>query len=91
MAKTRRVYFGKILKGGEKDGKKKPDFMAIDKDIQLKEGEFVNLESKELRLQELQESVEAGRLTQEKADDFAEKARKQSDRVRFSLYVVREN
>jgi hypothetical protein len=82
----RRFYFGKILKGAEG----KPDFVAIDKDITLKEGEFVNLESKTQRLKELEDSVSAGRLSQEKAEDIASKVNKQSDRVRFSMYVVRE-
>jgi hypothetical protein len=85
MSKKSRFYFGKILKGAEG----KPDFIAIDKDISLKEGEFINLESKAQRLKELEESVGAGRLSQEVADDIAAKVNKQSDRVRFSMYVVR--
>jgi hypothetical protein len=86
MAKKSRFYFGKILKGNEG----KSDFLVIDKDITLKEGEFINLESKSQRLKELEESVSSGRLSQDKADDIAAKVNKQSDRVRFSLYVVRE-
>jgi len=85
MAKKSRFYFGKILKGAEG----KPDFVAIDKEITLKEGEFVNLESKAQRLKELEDSVAEGRLSQDKADDIAAKVNKQSDRVRFSMYVVR--
>jgi hypothetical protein len=86
MAKKRRFYFGKILKGA--DGK--PDFMAIDKDITFREGEFVNLESKTQRINEINKSLEEGKLSQEKAEDLLAKVNKISDRVRFSLYVVRE-
>lgn len=87
MAKKRRIYFGKILKGA--DGK--PDFMAIDKDITFKEGDFVNLESKKQRIDDINQSVEAGRLTEDVANDLLQKVNKISDRVRFSLYVVRDN
>jgi CRISPR/Cas system-associated endoribonuclease Cas2 len=86
MAK-KRFYFGKILKGAEG----KPDFLVIDKDITLKEGQFVNLESKKQRLDDLQESVSNGRLSEETASSLREKVNKLSDRVRFSLYIVREN
>ena len=49
----------------------------------------MNLESKAQRLKELEDSVAEGRLSQDKADDIAAKVNKQSDRVRFSMYVVR--
>lgn len=86
MAK-RRFYFGKILKGAEG----KADFLVIDKDITLKEGQFVNLESKKQRLDDLDKSVADGKLDEVKADALKEKVNKLSDRVRFSLYVVRES
>lgn len=83
MAKKygKKSYIGKVMKG--QNGKM--DFIVIDQDFELKKGDFLRLESKASRIKDLEEAVEAGRLSEDKAADLIEKANKGSDRVRFTI------
>lgn len=82
MAKYgKKSYVGKVMKGVEG----KMDYIVIDQDFQLKKGDFLRLESKASRIKELQDSVAAGRLDEDKAADLIDKASKGSDKVRFTI------
>lgn len=83
MAKKygKKSYVGKVMKG--KEGK--PDYIVVDMDFDLKKGDFLRLESKKQRLDDLAAAFEAGRLDEAKYEELAEKAQKSSDNVRFTI------
>ena len=98
MAKKfgKKSYIGKVMVGKPKlvDGKevkengkvvRNPDYIVIDMDFELRKGDFLKLESKAQRLKELQESLEAGRLKEDKYEELATKAQNSSDNVRFTI------
>ena len=76
-----RKTIGSVVKG--QNGR--PDYIKLSTDITLKKGEYVNLESKADQIKSINEGVQAGRLTQERADKMLERAGKIPDFVRFEL------
>lgn len=81
----RRLTVGSIIKGQIKDGVKQQDYIKMSYDINLKKGEYLQLKSKEQQLQDLDEGVNAGRLSEESADKIRERVQKIPDFVRFEL------
>lgn len=84
MAKYRRTNVGSIVKG--KDGG--ADYIKISKDIMLKQGDFLNLESKAQQLKSVQEAVSNGKLSGEVAETIMENIEKIPDFVRFSIVRI---
>jgi hypothetical protein len=83
MAKWKRSVIGSIVKG--KDGK--PDYLKVSKDVVLKEGDYLNLESKAAQLKSLEEAEANGKLGGDMLESIREKVNKMPDFVRF--HVVR--
>ena len=76
-----RKTVGSIVKG--LNGK--PDYIKMSNDVNLKRGEFLNLESKATQIASIQEGITAGRIAQEKGDAMLERANKIPDFVRFEI------
>jgi len=81
MAKWKRLVVGSIVKG--KDGK--ADYLKVSKDIVLKQGDYLNLESKAAQLKNLEEAVANGKLQEEVADKVRETVNSIPDFVRFQV------
>jgi hypothetical protein len=94
MAKTKRIRLGSVIKG--KDGK--PDYIKVyirDKDGKpgnyvLKDGQYLNLESKAQQLRDIAYLSENGKIDAETAKYLKEKAEKMADFVRFEVVAVEE-
>lgn len=84
MAKYSRTTVGSVVKG--KDGK--PDYIKISKDVMLKQGDYLNLESKAQQLKSIKEAVDAGKLSGEVAERVMENVEKIPEFVRFSIVRI---
>lgn len=84
MAKYKRINVGSIVKG--KDGG--ADYIKISKDVMLKQGDFLNLESKAQQLKSVQEAVSNGKLSGEVAETIMENIEKIPDFVRFQIVRI---
>lgn len=91
MAK-RKVEIGSVLKGKKKDdGSFAPDCIKIRGDHQLRDGEYLNLETKEQALADIERGVNERGLRPESAEkmrDYIEKNWKPF--VRFRITVLRD-
>lgn len=85
MTKKRKT-FGSVVKG--KDGK--PDYIKITNDVNLKKGQYVNLESAKSQIESLKKALSEGKLSEEVATKMMDNANKTPDWVRFNLVVVEE-
>lgn len=89
---AKRTNFGSIYKGSTgDDGKKKPDYAKVSRDVSLKKGQYINLESKESQTVSLKRALEKGTLSQENYDKAMERVAKIPDFVRFELVVVEQS
>ena len=88
MAKYTRTVVGSVLKAKEKG---KPDYIKINKDITLSEGQILKLESKASRLADLEDGVSKGRLGADMAEKIKETINKQPDFVRFDMVLLTKN
>lgn len=94
MAKTKRIKLGSVVRG--KEGK--PDYIKVyikDKDgkpgsYTLKDGQYLNLESKAQQLRDIQYLVDNGKIDTDTAKYLTEKANKIADFVRFEVVAVEE-
>ena len=84
MAKYKRTNIGSVVKG--KDGG--ADYIKISKDITLKQGDFLNLESKAQQMKSVQEAVTSGKLSGEVAETIMENLEKIPDFVRFQIVRI---
>jgi hypothetical protein len=84
MAKYNRTTIGSVVKG--QDGK--PDYIKMNKDVVLKSGDYLNLESKAMQLKSLDEAVNNGKLSEEVADKIRENVNKIPDFVRFQIVKI---
>lgn len=82
-SKWKRTVIGSIVKG--KDGK--PDYLKVSKDVVLKEGDYLNLESKSAQLKSLDEAEANGKLGGDMLQNIRDTVNKMPDFVRF--HVVR--
>lgn len=82
--KSKRRVVGSVYKGS--DGK--PDYIKMSQDVSLREGQYVNLESKASQIAGITKAAAEGKLSQDLATDLLAKAEKIPDFVRFNLVVV---
>jgi len=80
----KREIIGKVLKG--KDGK--ADYIQIKQNVTLKEGEYLNLESKKQQLDKVNDLLQEGILSSENALKASERIEKMPDFVRFEIVRV---
>ena len=84
MAKYKRTVVGSVVKG--KDGK--PDYIKVSKDITLKQGDFLNLESIAMQLKSLDKAVTDGKLSEDLAEKIRSNLEKIPDFVRFQIVHI---
>jgi hypothetical protein len=82
---------GYISKGREKDGKKMPDYIKVSKSVTLKEGQFLNLESKASREESIKYRLAQGWIDEAAAEKQLENLAKWADYKRFELVLVEES
>lgn len=94
MAKTKRVRLGSVVRG--QDGK--PDYIKLfikDKDGKpssyvLKDGQFLNLDSKAKQLEDLKFLVENSKVDADTAKYLKDRIEKIPEYVRFEIVAVEE-
>lgn len=93
MAKYKRVNIGSIVKS--KDPKKsnylKLNLGKLGGSVTLKDGQYLQVESKKFQLDSLKDAVEAGRMSEETAADIRERVEKIPDFVLSEVILVEEN
>lgn len=83
MAKKRKVI-GSVCKAKEAG---EMDYIKIRDDVMFKKGASIRLESKKSQLENLEKSVNAGKLSGEIVESIRERINKTPDWVRFELVV----
>lgn len=86
MAKKRSITIGSVVKG--KNGK--GDYIKISRDVTLKEGTYLNLESKADQQKRLTESIENGKLSGDFAQKLQDRVNKIPDFVRFEIVKLED-
>lgn len=84
MAKRRKVVVGSVVKGREG----KPDYIKVSNDVHLKQGQFLNLETKAAQLKSLEEAVLANKLSPEIGEKIKAQIEKTPDFVRFQVTLM---
>lgn len=87
MAKLRREKVGQVMKSKDNN---KPDYIKFEKDVSVKAGDIIRLETKKFQLESLASAVQAGKLSGEQAEKAKERIEKIPDFVRGELIVLRE-
>jgi hypothetical protein len=82
MASKKRLVIGSVIKGKEKGD---PDYIKIRKNISLKEGEVLRLESKAQQISQVKTAIESGKLTPELGEEILSRLEKIPDFVRFEI------
>ena len=82
MAKFNRLEVGAVMKSADKA---KPDYIKISNDVTLKKGDFLNLESKQSKIDGINAALENGKMSAETAEKLLEYANKIPDFVRFQI------
>ena len=87
MAKKRKVIIGSIIKGrvDEATGKTKPDYIKVNGEHVLRNGDYLNLETKASQIESLNAAVAAGKLQEATAAKIRESIDKIPDFVRFQV------
>lgn len=85
MAKYKRTTIGSIVKSKENG---KPDYIKVNGAHVLKDGQFLNLESKAFQLASLEEAVKAGKLSGDAAEQARARINNIPDFVRFTIVAV---
>lgn len=83
MAKREKV--GSILKSKNQG---EPDYIQISKDIALKKGDYLSLESKSSKIKGIKAGLESGKLSEEFGNKLLEEAEKIPEFVRFEIIKV---
>lgn len=86
MAKLKRKLIGSVVKG--KDGK--PDYIKVRGAHVLKDGQYLNLESKTKQLESLNEAEKAKKISSELAAKIRERISRIPDFVRFEVVTLEE-
>lgn len=86
MAKSKRVTIGSVMKS-QKDGK---FYIKVNGEHKLSDGQYLNLESKEDRIQSLDKAVEEGKLSEEKAREIRVSIDKTPAFVKFNVISVQK-
>lgn len=86
MVKMKRKVIGSVVKG--KEGKN--DYIKVRGTHVLKDGQFLNLESKATQLKRLDEAVAAKKLTPDLAATIKARINKIPDFVRFEVITLEE-
>jgi hypothetical protein len=74
MAKYgKKQFIGAVKKAKDKN---KPDYIQISKDVELKQGSYLNLEKPQDLIAGLKEASEAGKLSEDTASDLIAKYEK---------------
>jgi len=87
MAKQKRVIVGSIIKNKDSS---KPDYIKMDKDVVLKKGQYLNLESKKLQIEKLQAAGAAGKLSEDLVEKMKANLEKIPDFVRFQIVLLEQ-
>lgn len=85
MAKYKRSVIGSVVKSKEAG---KPDYIKVNGAHVLKDGQYLNLESKTFQLASLEEAIKAGKLSGDMANSARERINKIPDFVRFQIVSV---
>lgn len=86
MAK-KKTTIGYISKGKVHEGKQLPDSVKITKDVSLKKGQYLKLESKKSREEGIKYSLSQGWIDQTRADELMGYLNDWADYKRFELVV----
>jgi len=86
MAKLKRKVIGSVVKGREG----KNDYIKVRGTHVLKDGQFLNLESKATQLKKLDEAVAANKLSADLAETIKTRVNKIPDFVRFEVVTLEE-
>lgn len=86
MAKGKRTVIGSIVKSKDPA---QPDYLKINKAINLKEGQILRLESKKEQLKSVDYLVQNNKISADVAKSIRERIEKMPDFVRFEV-VARE-
>lgn len=87
MAKLTRSVLGSVCKPKDES---KPYYIKVRRDVSLKEGQVLRLESKELQLENVQKAVSAGKLSSDLGQEISERINKIPDFVMFEVVDLRE-
>ena len=87
MAKQKRVIVGSIIKNKDNT---KPDYIKMDKDVVLKKGQYLNLESKKLQIEKLEAAGKAGKLSEDLVEKMKANLEKIPDFVRFQIVLLEQ-
>ena len=85
MAKYKRAVVGSVVKSKEAG---KPDYIKVNGNHVLKDGQYLNLESKQFQLSSLEEAVKNGKLSGDAAQAARERINKIPEFVRFQIVSV---
>jgi len=85
MAKWKRTKIGDVVK--DKEDKTK-SYLKVYKDHVLKDGQIINLESKNQKLKSLKENLDNGRISDEKYEEILAIIEKMPDFVLFEAFVL---
>lgn len=87
----KRITIGSVYKGKpSEDGRPSSDYIKISTDVELKKGMSLQLKSKAQQLQDLEDGLEAGRLSEETGEKIRARIDKIPDFVRFEIVLKRE-
>ena len=87
--KTRRYTIGSVIKNKDET---KPDYIKIgNRDVVLKAGSFINLETPQRQLKSAEEAFKNGKLSEEVYRKIVERLSKTPSWVRFELIQVLDN
>lgn len=87
MAKQKRVIVGSIVKNKDSS---KPDYIKMDKDVVLKKGQYLNLESKKFQIEKLEAAGQAGKLSEDLVEKMKANLEKIPDFVRFQIVLLEQ-
>lgn len=82
---------GYVSKGKVVDGKQMPDYIKVTNSVTLKEGSFLNLDSKKSREDGIKYRLSQGWITEEQAQKQLEGLSKWADYKRFEITLVEES
>jgi hypothetical protein len=87
MAKKTRNVIGSVLKSKEAG---QPDYVKINKDVTLKQGQTLRLESKKQQIDSAKAAIAAGKLTGDLGATILERLEKIPDFVRFEIVSLED-